>query len=446
MVKEGNKGFIKSGIFSFGQRFSGILFGFGTFFFLVRVYPKSTFGAWALFMAITAVIEVARNGLIRNANIRFINYEESHASEINTASLFLNVMFSLTACLVLYFVAPLFADLWNIPEMIQMLRYYNLTILVMTFNSQFEYLLFAHKDFKGAFAGTAIRFGVLFLFVLTAFFLTFTPALTDLILVQAFAAFISSCVLFLFARKHFRFSRKLSKKWILDLLGFGKYTFGTNISSMLNRYIDQAMVGAMIAPAAVAGYNAAIRVSTLIEAPTLAIASVVFPETAKKIKTGGKEAVKDVYEKSVGAILAITLPGLIFALIFPEFIILLIAGKEYLDAATILQVTILYSLFIPFARQFGTIFDSIGKPKLNFMFVVGNAVLNGIFNYIFIKSYGINGAAYGSLTAYALIFCGHQYVLNKQLGVSTLSTFKNMIVVYQKLFTTTRVLLAKQFQ
>lgn len=445
MDSKEKKAFLRSGFFSFGQRYSSILFGFGTFFFLVRLYPKSEFGIWALFTAITAVVEVARNGFIRNAKIRFLNFEEGKSAEINTASFLLNIIFSLLTCLVLVITGPFLARLWDIPEITEMLQFYLLTVLIMTFNSQFEYLLFAHKNFKATFLGTSARFGILFSFVISCFILSIKPELNTLIIIQAGSAFISSILLYYFAKKHFEYTTKPDWNWVKNLVRFGRFTFATNVSSMLNRYVDQAMVGAMISPAAVAIYNAAIRVSTLIEAPTLAIASIVFPETAKKIKSEGKEAVCDLYEKSVAAIMAITLPALIIGIVFPEQVILIIAGEAYLDSVPVLQITILYSFFIPFARQFGTIFDSIGKPKLNFYFVLANAVLNLIFNYIFISAFGLTGAAYGSLAAYFIVFIFNQIILYKELQVSTLRTIKYTFTVYSKLFSTTRTMVLKQF-
>ncbi|WMJ71920.1 oligosaccharide flippase family protein [Cytophagaceae bacterium ABcell3] len=105
----------------------------------------------------------------------------------------------------------------------------------------------------------------------------------------------------IYGSQYYHFQKTPPKTIVKAMLNFGKYTFGTNISSMLNRYIDQAMVGAMISTAGVAGYNAAIRISTLIEAPTLAIASVIFPETAKKMRTEGKKSIKNIYEQTFGS-------------------------------------------------------------------------------------------------------------------------------------------------
>jgi len=442
-----NKGLVKSGIFSFGQRFSGIFLNFGTFFFMVRMYPKSEFGTWALFMAILAVIEVARAGLIRNGKILYINSTNNADSlrAINTASLSMNCLFSIAvACLLTIFGTQL-AQIWSAPTMSELFYYYNFSLLFMTFNAQLEYLLFAKINFRGAFWGTSLRFGTLFLFVATCFFINYRPPLRILVLIQALGAALSTLVLYFFAKDYLKFSKTLSKEWLSKLFHYGKYTFGTNISSMLNRYIDQAMVGGMLSPVAVAAYSAAIRISTLIETPTRAVASLVFPATAKKIKTEGKESVKEIYEKSVGVILAVTVPAIAFALLFPEFVIRIIAGKAYLNAVPLLQITVFYSLFIPYLRQFGTIMDAIGRPKLNFTFVILNATLNIIFNYIFIKNFGFNGAAYGTLSSYAILFTVNQIVLFKILNVSTLKTLHHALLLYGTLFRRSKKIVLKQF-
>ena len=167
---------------------------------------------------------------------------------------------------------------------------------------------------------------------------------------------------------------------------------GTNLGSMFIKSIDQLMLGAMISPAAVAIYATAIKITNLVEVPTQSIAAIVFPKSAQKIEEkDGKESVRKLYEKSVGIILALIIPGIIFVLLFPKWVIWVVAGDQYMDAAPVLQITMLYGLFVPFARQFGTMLDSMGKPHINFIVVMGSALLNVVFNYVFITQFAIIG-------------------------------------------------------
>jgi len=426
-----NSYWLTSGLYTILQRFSTIFLNFGGFYFLVRIYSKSEFGVWALFTTITALVEVARNGLIRNAQVRFLSSTETvDHPVINTASLALNVLFSLFVALLIIICAPIFSALWKAPELETMLYYYVLTIFALLPSSQFEYIQHSKGDFSGVFMANFVRYSMIFLYIVIGFYFGGDLSLLTLVNFQTFAALCGSLVAFIYVRKYLSFSPKVNKEWFYKLFHYGKFTFGTNISSMLNKNIDQAMIGGMLGTASVAVYAAAIKISTLIEAPTLSVASIVFPQSAKRMKEEGAPAVKYLYERSVGVLLAIIFPALVFTLIFPKYIILIIAGDGYLDTVPILQVTILYSFFVPYLRQFGTVLDSIGKPKLNFYFVIGGAGLNALFNYFFISRYGVIGATYGTLSSFVIVFILNQLILSRIIGVETKNTFYYAKKVY----------------
>ena len=143
----------------------------------------------------------------------------------------------------------------------------------------------------------------------------------------------------------------------------------------------------------------------------------MFPQSARKGENEGPEAIKKLYEGAVGAILALIIPAVIFVLLVPKLIVTILGGEEYITAASVLTVTVFYALFLPFANQFGTILDSIGKPKINLFFTLLGAVINVIANYIFITKFGVIGAAYGTIFTYVVTFILNQIVLNKMFKV-----------------------------
>ncbi len=137
---------------------------------------------------------------------------------------------------------------------------------------------------------------------------------------------------------------------------------------------------------------------------------------------------------SVGAILAFILPAIVVVWMFPEFIILLIAGEQYLDAVPVLKLSMLYGLFIRFVVQFGTILDSSGRPLVNFYFTLLVAGLNVFFNYLGIKYFGLIGAVYGTLLTYTITFGLMQATLYRLFRVKTYQVFRQLLVFYHRLF------------
>jgi lipopolysaccharide exporter len=76
---------------------------------------------------------------------------------------------------------------------------------------------------------------------------------------------------------------------VKKLFHYGKYVFGTNISSMIYTSIDQMMLGYLMPVSAVAIFNTANRVTNFVEVPLSSVAAIVFPQSAKRIETHGKK-------------------------------------------------------------------------------------------------------------------------------------------------------------
>ena len=304
-----------------------------------------------------------------------------------------------------------------------MLLIYVLTSIVMVPFNQFNYTQQANFDFRGIFWSNFVKQGLLFVAILIFYITSRQLSLVNLTVFQLIATFAGLIVTWFFTKPYWRIARTFDKEWIKTLFHYGKFVFGTNLGAMLYGSIDKLMLGSLVSTAGVAVYELAVKINNLLDVPSAAMAALVFPESAEKIETEGKRAVKHLYEKSVGIILAFILPVIGFVLLFPEWIIEVIAGEKYLDAVPILYITALYCLFIPFARQFGTVFDAIGKPKINFMLVISGACINLISNYLFISKFGIIGAAYGTLTTYIITFVLTQLLLYRELKVNPLKTF-----------------------
>jgi len=434
MQKDNTKSYwLISGLYAFFEKGANYLFGFGSVFILYRVLEVSEMGIWVLFLTICAFLEVTRMGLIQNALVKFLSSEEeSLHGEINTASLFLNFLLTAFFACFLYILAPFCGYIFDSPSIIPLLHIYALTTLVLTPMYQSNFILQANLSFKGIFLSNTIRQGPFFLFLLYLYLSGSAIALIQLAQFQVFTACLGSAIAVYHAWPYLNFARKAKWVWVKKLVDFGKYAVSTNLSIMLYKSMDKMMLGGLISTASVGIYDLAIRITNLMEVPTFSAAAVVFPQSAREMVNNGKAGVKKMYEQSVGAILGLLIPIILFVELFPEIIILIIAGEDYLPAVPLLRLTILFGLFLPFGSQMGTVLESIGKPHINFYCTVFGFVLNVIFNYLFISWLGIMGAAYGTLLTYFITFIITQVILYKILNVRTLNVFKYVWEFYQK--------------
>jgi len=425
-MSEQNKGYwIRSGTYTILQRSSMLLFGVGSFMLLVRMLSKEDFGIWSLFLSIATLFEVARNGLIQNALIKFLNsHEEDNHASIISASFYLNLLLTLISLVLIYFLADLSVWLFETEKIKPLFYWYIIMSVLLVPFSQFEFLQQANFVFKGIFLSTFIRQGIFFFWIVIYFLMKWEISLVNLIVSQIISLLIGTLVSYFFTRYFLRFDPRISTKWIGELFRYGKYVFGTNISGKIFSSIDQVMLGSMISTGAVAIYNTAIRITMLVDVPTTAAAQVVFPQSARLANANDKIALRLLYEKSVAVILIFLIPFAIGVFIFPKLIIMIIAGEEYYDTIGILQVTILYSVLIPFTRQSGTIWDSMGFPKFSFYYTFASAVLNIVFNYVFIVRFGVIGAAYGTFASYMVGFVVTLIVMRRMLDARLWSILK----------------------
>lgn len=391
---------------------------------LVRLLDKHEFGAWTLFMSTVTILEFARNGLIGNALVKFLSASEKvEHKDIISASMAINI--AVTAlCIVINLVcAHLLANLWDTPDLVNMFYLFNVVYLITGLLSIFNCVETANLNYFGVFVSTFARQGIFFIYIAYCFVFGSSLTLMGLVGMQIVSALGGLITAWIYVKPYWSFQYNAGRKKIRELFDYGKYAFGTSVSSILSSNVDQMMLGGLLSPVASGAFNVAVRITNLVDIPTNSLASIVFPQSARRMATEGPEAVKYLYEKSVGTILAFIIPFLVILFLFADLIVGLIAGGKYADTVPLLRVTVFYCMFIPFGRQCGTVLDSIGKTRTNFIVVIVTAVLNLSLNYILIKWLGVIGAAYATLLSNIIGFLIAQVILNRLLKINALNAF-----------------------
>jgi O-antigen/teichoic acid export membrane protein len=408
---------IQSGKFTLLERLSVLIFGIFTFIILVRILGKEQYGAWMLFISLSTLLETARNGFFKNPLIRFSNTEDkSKKGIIQSTSLVLNILFSVGVSLILALLAIPLAEAWQSPSLVQLLYIFIPTSVILALFFHLDYIQRANFQFFGPFLGYFFKNGLLFFVVVFHFFFEIELSLFRLGLFYGASAMVGTLISLIASKSKISFH--ISRTWTRSLFSYGKYTLGTNLSAVLMRNIDIWMIGWYLTPAAVAVYNVAIRIANLFEVPSMALASILFPEAVRRAEIEGTSAMKSLYEKSVAVILLFSVPFAIFVILFSHEIVALLAGAEYAEAGIILNITMLYGLLIPFNKQMGVVLDAVGKAKKNMFFVIRNAVINTILNILLIPYMGVMGAAFATLSTMIIVLLLNQIYLYKNYQIS----------------------------
>jgi lipopolysaccharide exporter len=429
---------IHSSKFTALTKFSNLFVNLVSFIVLARVLTPTEFGVWGLFTTIFATIQTARISLIRSAFIRFMNQtdKEEHRN-LQAAAFAVSMMISIFIAATFLILAPYVRDWLNAPGLDTMLRWCALTILVSTISSQCEMSLTATMNFKAVSYQYLVR-QCSFLFVVTFYWFSgWKLTATSLSVYHLLAIFISTFVAVRRTRSILKLGFKGYKKWTPKLWHYGKYIFGTNISAQAFRSADAFLTSGVFSPALSALYNASNRISNLVDLPSQVLADVAFTKAAR-IDNSNKAAVRNMYEKTTGAIMVFSLPALLFILCFPELVLQILAGKEFVKAAPILRITAFFGFILPFLKQYGTIMDATGFPHLNFRTNLLAMVLNIMFNYVGLKLFGYLGAAMGTALTYTCIFLTTQRILYTKFGVTVWQVFVNTFSFYIVLFNMVR--------
>jgi O-antigen/teichoic acid export membrane protein len=424
---------LRSGIFSLLEKGAALAFNLGTTVLLLRCLTKEDFAAWGVFIVVTYFVEMGRSGLIQNALMRHLalNRDDLETySIISTASFFLNFSFSIFSNLLLWLGASWLAEQYQVPQIAAFLPVYFLVNFVMALYAHGYFVQQANSEFRGVFWGAVFFRGLPFCWVFFCWLTGKPIELSHLAWAMLAGTIIGGIAVWLFARPFIFFSKKIDFQWVKKLFSFGKYVLGTNLSTMFYKNIDKLTLGHLLGPAAFAIYDAAGKVTQMVEMPSFSVAAVVFPHSAERMAREGAAGVKRLYERSVAAILGIILPFLVLAVLFAEPIIWLFAGEQYMASADVLRLTAFFGLFLPFAVQFGTVLDSTGKPATNFAFTLFTALLNLGLSYWFVAEFGLFGAAFATLSGYAASFVLMQIYLFKNFKINALNAFRYVPEVY----------------
>jgi len=438
-----NSKLLQSGVFVFLQRLLILVFGFGSFIILIRVFDKEDFGVWSLYVAITTLIETVRYGFVKSSQIRmFAISEPAKQREIMSASFILNLLLSSFVVIALVAASFFIDDLLHSSQLGALLLFYTLIYMVLVPHTYIEYHNESVMNFKINFMAYAIRQGVFFAILIFFVAINYKMELIQVAIIQFLSVIASLTYLILKAGQPVAAIGRFRWRDVKKMIDYGKYVFGTSVSSILSRNIDQFMISYFLGLTAVAVYNPALRISGIIEVPTTALATIVFPLSAKH-STGNRSYLKYLYEKSVGYNLGILIPLAIGVIVMAEPIVLAVAGRGYADATTILRLYILTVMFIPFGRQFGVIFDSIGKQKISFYLLFFSTLINIAFNYFFIRLWGLHGAVYAVLSTLFIRFVINQYLLNRVIDVKIIDVFRYTFEFYRFLIAQCRLAISR---
>jgi O-antigen/teichoic acid export membrane protein len=424
---------MKSGTVVISSRIVQLLLGFLGFLLLIRILDKEHFGIWILYITISSFIETIRIGFIKNPVLILSSEVAARKKGLNSASFILNI------CISLIFALLIFSGLWYTGGYIadesigNLVYFYLIKLLFVSIADHFDIVQESQKEFKGTFLDLTSRNLIFVICAGVCYLGEYQLPLYYYVGFQVLGITVGTMLSYrnMFIKRIRAFSKPyFNLDSISELLNFGKYTFGSSISSLLMRNVDNWSLAIMMSPVAVAVYNPAIRISNLFEIPTSTSTTILLPKLAEKIRNKELRFIKLYYERSMIYILAAMIPFVTVGFIFSDEIIFIIAGKGYEASSGLLKYAIFYGLLIPFQRKCSITLDALGRPGLNFLILTFGLIVSVVLNVYFISEFEIFGAVYAMLLTFFMIFIGTQLYLYRKFKINLIEIITGVFVLY----------------
>lgn len=369
---------------------NAVMAGFGmiTLAILYRGLSVTDLGIYIFFLAAIGLIDTLRAGFLTITFVKFYSGTEKERAEVVAGSAWV-IALLITLLLVLLNVPAYFiADHVSNEGLSVFLKYFSL-ISVITLPSfmancvvqadkRFDRLLWLRIMTQGSFT--------LIVFVLA---LMGKLSLNSVLAGYCFSFLFSGILVFFLKWTMIRSVVNADRPTVLELFHFGKYSMGTNIGSNLFGVTNTFIINFFIGPAALAMYNLGGKLIQLIEIPLSSFAASGMPLLSLHYNRNEKEEMMYTLKKLIGMLTIALVPIVIFALIFAEPIISLIAGKEYVnnEAPNLFRIFMVIALLYPADRFFALALDVIHQPKVNFYKIIVMLVVNIVTVFIGMSIY-----------------------------------------------------------
>ncbi|WP_144797958.1 lipopolysaccharide biosynthesis protein [Halorubrum depositum] len=177
-----------------------------------------------------------------------------------------------------------------------------------------------------------------------------------------------------------------------ELVDYGKWLTGSSILYFLYSQGDDAFVGWLLTPTALAYYQYTYRFSN---APATELSqvltSVMFPAYSKL--QSDAEELRSAFSKTLRFTALVSFPAAIgIAAIAPDFV-MTVFGEDWMPAVPAMQVLAFYGLMRALAKTVGPVWHALGRPDLITKLSALRVALIAVFIYPMTNAFGIVGTA-----------------------------------------------------
>lgn len=355
---------------------------------LARVLTPSQFGVFGIASLVLAFLEILTE---TGVNIILIQAKKDIKEYIDSAWI-VSIIRGIIVSLLIVISSPFIANFFKTPEALNILLLISVVPLIKGFINPAEVKFRKELNFSYEFWFRSCIF--LVDSVVAILFAVITHSVYSLVFGLIAGAILEVIVSLLLIKPMPKFALKAD--YLKDLLHKGKWITAYGIFNYFSENGDNIVVGRLLGSSSLGIYQMAYKISILpISEVSDVISQVVFPVFAKiegDIKRLIKAYIKTMVIISIGAISV----GLIVFL-FPEEIVTLILGPQWLSAVPVLRILAIYGILRSIAGPSSALFLSRGKQNYITLMTFARFTTLVITIFPLVMMYGMIGAGYSAL-------------------------------------------------
>lgn len=188
--------------------------------------------------------------------------------------------------------------------------------------------------------------------------------------------------------------------------------FAMSLAGSIYTNLDTLMLGFMANDIEVGYYTTAVKMKGLLISLTVSLGGVMLPRLSYYLQNNQKELFYQISVKGFNIIWYLSVPLVVFFMLFARETVIVLAGEQYLDATASMIAIMPTVCFISITNMMGyQILVPSSKEEKVLVSVTAGAVIDAILNFNLIPKLGSLGAAIGTLVAEFVVLLVQAYYL-----------------------------------
>jgi len=407
-----------SGLFwSLMLRYSQQIIVFSITIILARILSPAEYGIMAMLGVFMALSQTFLDFGISSALIQRQDITQKDLSTV----FYLNIITGSVLTLILFFSAPVIANFYSKPELVNITKFMSLNFIIISFGIVQNTLITKRIDFKRRMKislPSLVISGTIAIILAVKGFGVWSLA------IQSVLHRFSNTIIIWFIEK-WRPSLQFSINSIKKIIGFSVNMFGSGLLDTIFRKLDILLIGKFFSAVDLGFYSRAIGLQQMpIRNTHAALKQVTFP-LLSKIQDDDIR-LKRVFRKIIKVVAFIGFPMLLGMLVVADPLIRVLITEKWLPSVKYLQLLCI-----------GGLTYSISAMNLNILLVKGKAdiffkleivkkimILVGIFIGLF---WGIMGLIIGRMIVGYFAFILNIYYSGKQINYTVIEQLKDLL-------------------